>query len=322
MNGHKKQEVSYGCDVECGGRANATTPLWVEKTNMPRTPNKPPSKAVSPLCSATALHMKLKVEGCPYDCGGQCGSLRPLRLCGSKGFTVLEMLVVLVIIGILAALLLPSLVRARRQARQTQCMSNLHQLYLAHQGYLNDYPDGLVTLGLGDVHMGGHPEELFDDRPDFVGDWTGLWMGQLEPYLKNKKVYECPMADKRYVNTFNGQTIGYALDMTLYLTKRKLKKREKPKLENKHANYALFADCSFYKTSCLGGDLLVMGFANASWHWISHLKYCPTDDDKRHAGGSNIVFYDGHAETLDFQAIWARLNFFHFKRLPNGYRFR
>jgi len=56
---------------------------------------------------------------------------RPVR----NGFTLIELLVVITILGILAAMLFPVFAGARRRARATVCLSNLHQIGLATQMY-------------------------------------------------------------------------------------------------------------------------------------------------------------------------------------------
>ncbi len=66
------------------------------------------------------------------------------------GFTLVELLVVITIISILAALLLPMLSRAREQARQLACLSNLRQLHSAMSLYTDDNSDWMpVTTASG-----------------------------------------------------------------------------------------------------------------------------------------------------------------------------
>ena len=71
----------------------------------------------------------------------------------SKGFTLTEVLVVIAIIGILAALLLPALAKAKAKSNQIKCVNNLKQIGLVLRGFANRFPWQL-TLGGLKYHFG------------------------------------------------------------------------------------------------------------------------------------------------------------------------
>ncbi|HOW19243.1 MAG TPA: type II secretion system protein, partial [Phycisphaerae bacterium] len=57
----------------------------------------------------------------------------------ARAFTLIELLVVVAIIALLVSILLPSLARAREQARKGVCLSNLHQCGVGFSQYAVDY---------------------------------------------------------------------------------------------------------------------------------------------------------------------------------------
>lgn len=99
-----------------------------------------------------------------------------------RGFTLVELLVVITIIGILVALLLPAVQAAREAARQMQCSNNLKQLGLAIHSYHDvwgRFPLGAACFSVWDLDGGS--EHINNHGSMFVA---------LLPYIEQQGLYE------------------------------------------------------------------------------------------------------------------------------------
>ena len=95
-----------------------------------------------------------------------------MRWQARHGFTLVELLVVITIIGILIALLLPAVQAAREAARRMQCGNNLKQIGLATQNFESTY---------------GHFPPAFTSG---VGHAT--WLVLILPYLEQQAAFDAP----------------------------------------------------------------------------------------------------------------------------------
>ncbi|OHB57161.1 MAG: hypothetical protein A2Y12_13520 [Planctomycetes bacterium GWF2_42_9] len=235
---------------------------------------------------------------------------------GNKGFTLVELLVVISIIAMLLAVLMPSLQKARESAKTIVCQSNLKQQGLAIQMYSLDNANTVVPFM----------------RPGGTTDGTArLWMNYLAPYIGSKKgdktakdggywtetkmesnlgVFKCPsQKDPFYFNWY----IRYGIN-TIHSTNlgtnpaRVLKLTSISKLDKR----LIIADCmdrspKYVKldrlTESLRRSLLgVYGYIGMYVFAYEHIgtPYLVSD---RHRGGSNALFLSGRVEWLKYEDL-------------------
>src|SRR5262245_60993711 len=111
---------------------------------------------------------------------------RPAAACGRatprerppRGFTLVELLVVIAMMATLTSILFPAFVQAREAARQTTCASNLRQLGEGFLLYVEEY-DGRWP-GIWNGHWNAREGEQLN------------WAAAILPQVKHRRVYKCP----------------------------------------------------------------------------------------------------------------------------------
>lgn len=187
-----------------------------------------------------------------------------------NGFTLVELLTVLAIISILAALLLSSMRSIREQGRSIACVNNLRQLGTALFSYRNDNND--MVPGRGD---GAHPP---------------YWFVALAPYVDNKTntVFRCPSTKKFKCNM---ESISYGYNIFIQGNS---------------------ADAGFFvRYSNIVNPAAKYFLMDSDGPVYNHLVAPPPIWDqwygigKRHTGGSNVLYLDGHVSWQEWSKIVA-----------------
>jgi prepilin-type N-terminal cleavage/methylation domain-containing protein/prepilin-type processing-associated H-X9-DG protein len=187
------------------------------------------------------------------------------------GFTLVELLVVVAIIGILAALLTPVINAAMQKGNQARCVGNLRS----------------IGAAAGAWSANNNNQVLFqqEGNPGNTNGWTGYWMEKIMDYTTNassNRLFRCP-SDKRYGI---GDKKSYACSSSTYNT-------------NTRQGFVYPAVLAASKKiividAVVGGGCVIR---DVEFYSID----VNTNSAKisfRHFGRANALFADGHVETL------------------------
>ena len=213
-----------------------------------------------------------------------CGDVRPPWPAARPAFTLIELLVVIAIIGILAAMLLPALNRARERARAISCLNNMRQMGIAVQLYVNDNNNQFPSSTC-----------VFSTDP-----LATCWLGTLQPYSGNQLLYRCPSDDSpRFIN-WSRPPAGAAIwnyRWTSFATNGYMDTCPNTKMDSVPCPSLVVYVCEtpdeVYGTDHVRPD---------SWGSIEEAE-CQVDC-LRHAGRPNFLFVDSHVESLPVDATW------------------
>jgi len=233
-----------------------------------------------------------------------------------RAFTLTELLVVLAIVGVLAALLLPAIGRAQAKARDIRCMSNVRQLSLALSRFVSQNAAYPLFINFG-APQNIFPEHSSSWRASIVPDGLSP-PSRPEAHAFEGGVWDCPAASKPgnwpanegYSDYgYNGYGMGTSapddgLGLGGHLGDPGAQQWSSPV---KESEVVALADTYALGDGLVGWKERVADGRSGIWRHREEVRDpgSPARAQRRHHGLANIAFCDGHVEAVALQTLFA-----------------
>lgn len=211
-----------------------------------------------------------------------------------RGFTLVEIIIVLAIISILTALAFPAFYAARGKARQLSCASNLHQIGLGVMMYIQDNDDRYPR--------GGDPIDI--DTTAWQGAFNGRFAEDakalkplpvvLKPYVKEAELWHCPAdigfdyADTVFPVPLKAHPSSFAAFGTSYYYRTEIALRRRRTLT------AYEPKAPYTKHGASEINMIFDGKGN--WHGGGQGD--PPTSEEWNKGRYNVLMADGHVKNM------------------------
>ncbi len=192
-------------------------------------------------------------------------------------FTLIELMVVIAITALLAAMLLQAVKKVREKAKSISCLSQLNQIGKSMANYTIDWDDWI------------YPRQELDDITS-----CPMWYTRINDYMKNQEIFHCP-SDNNFA--FDTDNVSYGFNGNGSPSGTGLGKRwGHPNLPAVKLGQVKKPSTTMYCADSNGDQAATCAIIKTSMYTLAPV-------GTRHGGAANVLWVDGHVDSRFFSDI-------------------